>query len=315
MLEAAAARHALLASSFKLMRDLMAEEKIDAEWQGRGLLIVYENERAFSAHESAATLVQREFGIESSAYAGSRLTALEPALRDGFAGGWHYPGDAHLRPDRLMPLMQSVLQERRVEVLEETVVRRIETTGNRAVKLDTSRGPMECETIVLAAGAESPRLARQLGCYLPIQPGKGYSITLPRPPRAPTIPIIFEESHVAVTPWQSGIRIGSTMEFVGYNRQRNPRRVKLFEAVAARSFVEPVAGPIELEWNGWRPMVYDEVPCIGPAPRAANVFIAAGHGMIGMSTMAATGKLVGELVLGSTPHIDPTPYSPSRFGR
>jgi D-amino-acid dehydrogenase len=242
---------------------------------------------------------------------------LEPALRPDLAGGWHYAGDAHLRPDRLLAALASLLQARGVEVLPETRVYAINVGQGHAASIATTRGSMTADTIVLAAGAETPTFARQLGCRIPIQPGKGYSITMPRPRNAPTTPMIFEEYHVAVTPWPSGIRIGSTMEFVGYDRTINRRRIELFKRAAAEYLVEPVAAatePVEEEWYGWRPMTYDDLPCIGRAPRVQNVVIAAGHGMIGMATAMASGKLVAEIVARTAPHLDPAPYSLQRFG-
>jgi D-amino-acid dehydrogenase len=213
-----------------------------------------------------------------------------------------------------MAALIPVLRSRGVEILEGVTVTGIDVVGGRARGVETSRGRMTSDVIVLAAGAESPRFAKQLGCRLPIQPGKGYSITMSRPEHAPTIPMIFEESHVAVTPWPSGLRIGSTMEFVGYDRSINRRRVELFKKAAAEHLIEPPSGPIQEEWFGWRPMTYDELPCVGRAPKVGNVIVAAGHGIIGMSTMTATGKLVSELVLEVEPHIDPHPYALNRFG-
>jgi D-amino-acid dehydrogenase len=248
-------------------------------------------------------------------YEGARLTALEPALRPELAGAWHCPTDAHLRPDRLMAALIPVLRARGVEILEGTTVEGIDVAAGQARGVMTSRGKMQCDLIVLATGAESPKLARLLGFHLPVQPGKGYSITLPRPKRAPQIPLILEESHVAVTPWLSGLRIGSTMEFIGYDRSINPRRIELFKRAAAEHLVDPADGPILEEWYGWRPMTYDELPCIGRAPKVPNVIVAAGHGMIGITSMTATGKLAAELALDVAPHLDPEPYSPRRFAR
>jgi D-amino-acid dehydrogenase len=87
----------------------------------------------------------------------------------------------------------------------------------------------------------------------------------------------------------------------------------LFQRAAAEHLVDPPTGPIEEEWYGWRPMTYDELPCIGRSPRIANVIVAAGHGMLGVSTMPSTGKLVSEIALGIAPHIDPGPYALTRF--
>jgi D-amino-acid dehydrogenase len=136
---------------------------------------------------------------------------------------------------------------------------------------------------------------------------------MPQPQGTLTMPMIFEEYHVAVTPWPSGLRIGSTMEFVGYDRSINPRRIELFKRVTREYLNEPPCGPIQEEWYGWRPMTYDDLPCIGRAPNVRNVIVAAGHGMIGISTMTASGKLASEIAAEIEPHIDPAPFSPTRF--
>ena len=312
-MEIAAARHVLLQSSMALFRQLLADESIDVEWNDRGLLFIYKSNRAFDAFERTAELLRREFDISMSAFTGTELARFEPTLRADLAGGWYCPDDAHLRPDRLMSAMTDVLRRMSVEILEETEVSRIILTNGHATGVTTSRGEMTCRFVVLAAGAETTKFAQQIGCRIPIQPGKGYSITMPRPCRSPEHPMILEESHVGVTPWKSGIRVGSTMEFTGYDRRINPRRIELFRRAVAEHFVEPLSGPVEEEWSGWRPMTYDELPCIGHVPRVRNVLVAAGHGMLGISTMLSTGKLISELALEMEPHLDPIPYALARF--
>lgn len=314
MMRAAAARHALLGSSMALYRQLVAEEQLDIEWEERGLLLVYKSPRHFDEYGKTAEFIRQEFGITATRHDGTQLATLEPALRSDMAGAWHYACDAHLRPNRLMHALSSLLEARGVELLPDTRVHRVNVEKGRANSIDTCRGVMFAKTMVLAAGAESPAFASQLGCRIPIQPGKGYSITLPRPRNAPTIPLIFEEYHVAVTPWSSGIRIGSTMEFVGYDRTMNRQRIDLFKRAAAEYLVEPPCEPVQEEWCGWRPMTFDDLPCISRAPRAENVVVAAGHGMIGMATAMASGKLAAEIATRTEPHIDPAPYSLGRFG-
>jgi D-amino-acid dehydrogenase len=221
-----------------------------------------------------------------------------------------------------MTALADLLRSRGVEIHEGVRVNDIDVSAGRAHAIETSSGRMTAELFVVAAGAESPVFSRRLGCRLPIQPGKGYSITFPRPAGAPVTPMIFEEYHVAVTPWPSGMRIGSTMEFAGYDRTINRRRIELFKRAAAEYMTGPAAsaaGTPEIdeaieEWYGWRPMSVDDLPCIGPAPRATNAIVAAGHGMIGMASGSATGKLVAELATGATPHLDPQPFSLRRFG-
>jgi D-amino-acid dehydrogenase len=314
-MESAHARHALLASSMELYRHLLAEEDFDVEWQDRGLLMVYKSPHHFQAYEKTAQFVHEEFGITATPISGDHLTDLEPTLQSGLAGGWHFTGDAHLRPDRLLGALSERLKTSGVEIHEGTAVTGFEIRDGRADAVVTSRGTFAADAVVVSAGAETPLLGRQLGGRIPIQPGKGYSITMAAPARRPVTPMIFEEYHVAVTPWRTGLRIGSTMEFVGYDRSINRRRLELFQRAAAEYLTVPPDGAVEEEWFGWRPMTYDDRPCIGPAPRAANVVVAAGHGMIGMATGPASGKLAAELVAGLPPHVDPAPFALTRFGR
>src|SRR5207302_4738177 len=97
----------------------------------------------------------------------------------------------------------------------------------QAISVQTSRDEFTADTFVLAAGALTPMLNHDLGCRIPIQPGKGYSMTMPRPARCPRRPIIFEQDRVAVTPMKSGYRLGSIMEFAGYDSTLRRQRFDL----------------------------------------------------------------------------------------
>lgn len=313
MLKSAAGRHALLQSSKQLYQDLVASGTIECEWEDQGLLFVYNSRDDLDRYAEVDALVSEHFGISATRYDSEELTELEPALKPGLAGAWRYDCDSHLRPDRLMASWRRALENRGVEIIENAPVESL--TSNRGVvtSLHTSQGAMSADLFVLAAGARSPQLACQLGIKLPIQPGKGYSITMARPAIAPKFPMILEEYHVGITPWASGYRIGSTMEFAGYDETLNPRRLAVLRKGAAQCLREPFGTPVEEEWCGWRPMTYDGLPCIGPATKMNNLFIAAGHGMLGVSMAPGTGRLLAEQIAGETPHIDPAPYSPDRF--
>jgi D-amino-acid dehydrogenase len=156
-------------------------------------------------------------------------------------------------------------------------------------------------------------LNRQLGCRIPIQPGKGYCLTMPRPAHCPDIPLIFPEHKVAVTPFADGYRLGSTMEFAGYDTSIRPQRLQVLRDGAAPYLLEPFCEPVEETWFGWRPMTFDGKPIIDRTPSMDNVWLAAGHNMVGVTMAPATGRLVSELIHGVTTHIDPQPFSLSRF--
>jgi D-amino-acid dehydrogenase len=316
MLQAGHAIQALLNSSRRLYDQLLLEERIECEWETKGLLFVFQSQKGMDHYAHTDDLLRTEFNMPAVRYDQTALAALEPALKPGLAGGWLYPGDAHLRPDRLMSSWRRVLEKRGVSVRESCEVRGFLTNQpGHARALATSQGELPAEAFVVATGAWAPMLAKQLGCKIPIQPGKGYSITMPRPARCPTYPMIFEEHRVAVTPMRTGYRLGSTMEFAGYDSTLNRRRLSILTDGASHYLHDPTCEPVEEEWYGWRPMTYDSIPIIDRSPTMANVLIAAGHNMLGLSMAPATGALVAEMLGGTALHIDQRPYAVTRFGQ
>jgi D-amino-acid dehydrogenase len=313
MLNAGRAIQALLKSSRALYDDLFQTEPLQAEWETRGLLFVFLTKGAMDHYAETDRLLREDFGLSATRYDGQALTDLEPALKPGLAGGWHYLTDGHLRPDKLLSSWRNLLTNCGVTIHEYCELLGFIHHANRAHAIRTSQGEMSADAFVLATGAWTPLLKIELGCRIPIQPGKGYSLTMARPKVCPAIPLIFEEHRVAVTPMQSGYRLGSIMEFAGYDTTLSPRRLEFLQSAATHYLKEPTAEPILEKWYGWRPMTYDSIPIIGSAPALANVYLAAGHNMLGLSMAPATGRLIAELLNGQTPHIDPAPYSPARF--
>lgn len=313
MLASGEAIAALLESSRQLYGELFATRQLDADWQEKGLLFVFRTPRAMEHFARTDRLLRQRFDMPAQRYDGEALTALEPALKPGLAGGWHYPRDAHLRPDRLLTSWQRTLSDRGVTFRETEALIGLGNDRRRVRSVVTARGTLEADAVVLATGAWTPQLGRLLRCSVPIQPGKGYSVTMARPALCPAIPLIFEEDHVAVTPFADGYRLGSMMEFAGYDATLNPRRLDVLRRAARLYLREPEAEPVHEQWWGWRPMVPDGKPIIGRPPAFDNVLIAAGHGMLGLSMAPATGRLVAELLGGTAPHIDPAPYALTRF--
>lgn len=321
LLAAGQAIQALLNSSRTLYDDILSEEAIECEFEARGLLFVFQTAPAMEHYATTDKQLGETFGVTSQRFNGTALTDLEPALKSGLAGGWLYESDAHLRPDRLMSAWKQVLLARGVVIHERcdfegfarNGIRQNSESGNPTPAAKTSLGDQPADAFVVATGAWTPLLRKHLGCPIPIEPGKGYSITMPRPARCPTYPLILEEHHVAVTPLASGYRLGSTMEFAGYDSTLNPRRLDLLRRGASHYLHEPLGEPVQEEWFGWRPMTYDGLPIIDRSPAFSNVWIAAGHNMLGLSMAPATGKLVAELIGDEPTHLDPRPYAVSRF--
>ena len=308
MIAAGRAIQALLASSRSLFEELIRSEGIDCEWEAKGLLFVFQTRPAFEHYTHTDELLCKQFGMGAKRFDGDAVSALEPALVSGLAGGYLYEGDAHLRPDRFMDELRRVLVSCGVEVRENCAASGFVRRHGKATAVRTPAGDIAADQFVVATGAWTPQLNAELGCRVPIQPGKGYSITYPRPAACPAYPLIFEEHRVAVTPFRTGYRLGSTMEFAGYDDRMNRARLAILTEGAKPYLREVPAGPVDEEWWGWRPMTFDGLPVIDFAPAAANVLIAAGHNMLGLSMATATGKLVAEMLGAGKPHLDPAPY-------
>jgi D-amino-acid dehydrogenase len=314
MLEAGKARQALLDSSRRLYSGLFDSATLtECDWETIGLLFVFLTEPAFEHYAEVDELLRKEFGLGATPYIRDGLQQLEPALKPNVHGAWLYECDAHLKSDKLMAAWRRALQLRNVDIREHCTLERLEKSGNRVSGLVTSQGRLTSNQVVIATGAWTPLLQSELGCQIPIQPGKGYSITMPRPERCPKYPMIFEEHRVAVTPMQETFRIGSTMEFAGYDDRLNRNRLSILTEGAKHYLYTPSAEPRYEEWWGWRPMSCDGKPLIGQPPRLNNTWLATGHSMLGVSMATATGKLVTELLTGQTPHVDPHPYRIDRF--
>jgi D-amino-acid dehydrogenase len=314
MMLSGAGRHALLQSSATLYREVVQQESLEVEWTTDGLMFVFRDHHEFEAYRATNALLTEQFGVAAEPIEGSdALVEKEPALKAGLAGGWLYHGDAHLRPDKLMSALRQLLTTMGVEIQTDTECRGFDGQGGTATSVTTTSSSITADEIVVCTGAWTPLLNQHLGCRIPIQPGKGYSITMRRPDRCPRYPMILEECHVAITPFHDGYRVGSTMEFAGYDDRLNRKRLNYLRQGAADYLHEPTADPVEEEWCGWRPMTWDGLPCLDRSPRFSNVWIAAGHNMLGISMGPATGRLMAELMNGTTPHLDPSPYRVSRF--
>ncbi len=310
----AAPRAAILNASRQAFPQWIGGHGLDCEFAEPGADCVFRDPAQMEAYVRQLPALA-ELGIAAEVIDGGDYLAQEPALREGVVGAVHYPGDAQLRPDRYVAELARVVVAAGGVIEAQCEATHAEADGG-GMRVHTSLGERRARDVVLATGAWSPLLARSLRLRWlrdAMQPGKGYSITYSRPSLVPRRPMTLHERKVCVTVWDDGFRLGSTMEFSGHDSTLNRRRLDALERGAAEYLREPV-GPVKREeWYGWRPLSWDDLPIIGRAPGQPHLWLATGHGMLGVSMSPATGRLLAELVDGDTPHIDPTPYSPERF--
>ncbi len=311
VLRSARGRHALLKSSFELYPVFMEAENVACDWDVGGSLHIYRSARGWNDYRRTDTFL-RGFGIQAQALDRNTIRGFMPALDEGVSGGWLYRQTALLRPERLMSELRRILLDRGARILENCPVQTFRQEQGRAVSIVTKDGELAADAFVLATGAWAPFFENVLGCNLPIQAGKGYSMTMDRPERFPGIPCFFEEQRMVSTPWPDACRLGGTMEFSGYDTQLNQRRLRALKSGFEGYSEQWQFNSKKEQWCGFRPMTMDGLPFIDRSPRLKNVMIAAGHNMIGLSAAPGTGKLVAEILAGASPHIDPHPYRITR---
>jgi D-amino-acid dehydrogenase len=169
---------------------------------------------------------------------------------------------------------------------------------------------------VLALGSHSPLLLRPVGIDIPVYPVKGYSITVPitDPAGAPESTIMDETHKVAVTRLGDRIRVGGTAELAGYSLKLREARRETLNHVVTDLF--PNGGDVAKAsfWCGLRPMTPDGTPIVGPTP-VQNLLLATGHGTLGWTMAAGTGRVIADLVAGRKPEIDIEGLTMARYGR
>ncbi len=179
----------------------------------------------------------------------------------------------------------------------------IETRNGQVVAVTGNGRRFESTKFVVAGGSWTADLLKFVGVKLPLQAGKGYSLTLPSPPELPELCSIFAEAKVAITPMGGTLRFGGTMEVGGLDFSINSARVRgivksvhaYFPMFTERDFdgVKP--------WAGLRPVSPDGVPYLGSVPGLSNLVAASGHAMMGLSLGPVSGRLVADLLAGDTP--------------
>ena len=300
-------------ASQELYAELAAELPPEVDYERKGGLFLYREEADWEAAVAAARREQ-EAGIDLALVDRERLGALLPGLKREVLGAVHYRRDGRLIPGAFVRALAAAAARRGAVVHEQAAVFSLERRGARVAAVHTSRGTLRPRVTVLAAGFLSPDLSRGVGLRVPVQPAKGYSITVRRPAACPPIPLHFHAERVVLTPFgPDRMRIGGTLELAGNDRRVNPRRL----AAIRRAPPRYLAGMEELEtleiWRGMRPLSADSLPILGRPRGLDNLLLATGHGMIGMSLGPASGKAVADLALGRQPSLDMELFRADRF--
>ena len=282
----------------------------------RGMLMLCKTERGLEEETKAAEYAC-VLGIDARVLTPSATAELEPNLRMAIAGAVYFPDDCHLTPTRLMAALAREVEHAGVRVSYDTRVSGWRSKGNRieAVRAGGAGAEVSADEYVVCGGIWSHDIARDLGIRIPMQAGKGYSLTLQSPASLPRVGAILSEARVAVTPMGDSLRFAGTMELGGIDESIDPARVRgIVKSVAA---YYPDITSAELSrakvQTGLRPCSPDGLPYVGRFSRFANLSVATGHAMMGMSLGPITGKLIAETLSGEPLSCSIEGLSPDRY--
>lgn len=298
-------------ASLDLYRELAALPGLEFGFRQGGVLAVFRTPAGLE-HGCQEAAVLEGAGIAAKVLDAESVKTLEPALRADLAGGVHFPDDAHLTPDRFVRGLARVAEGLGARLLTHTEVLGFTRRGGRIATVETTRGDLAADQVVLAAGSWSGHVAAGLGLDLPIEAAKGYSVTCELPPSGPRIPLLLGESRVAVTPMGDAVRFAGTLELAGLDFTINRRRVAAIRRAVPLYLSEQPYVLREI-WRGLRPCSPDGLPYLGRSVRHENLIVATGHAMIGVSLGPVTGALVAQLAVGEVPMLDLGPLRPERF--
>ena len=303
----------LMRASLDLYQTIIERENLACYFEKSGGLVLYRTAAGLE-HGQKETAVLQNHGLQMELLSGDEVRQMEPLARPEIVGGIHYQEDAHLTPHLFVQGLAQAARARGVNLLTQTELLDFTLDGGRITAVTTTRGTFRPEQLILAAGVWSSPLARQLGLKLPMQPAKGYSVTIKRPSPSPQTHLHLGEAKVIATPMGPYLRFAGTLELAGYDLSINRRRVQAI----LRAVDNYLKGMEEKEiveiWRGLRPCSPDGLPYIGRSARVSNLIIAAGHAMLGISMGPITGQLTAELAAGERPSLDLAAFDVERFG-
>jgi len=301
-------------ASLALFEELSALPDHDFGLTKKGLLMLCKTQQML---DKEAKFAERacQLGVPAQMLDVRQAAALEPAVTMSIAGGVLFPKDSHLTPGKFMASLKQECARVGVKLIwnSEVIGWRVKAGCITAIRAGAKE--FAADEFVLCGGSWSPSIARELELKIPLQAGKGYSLTLPQPRQLPQLSHILTEARIATTPMSGALRFGGTMEIAGLNEDINPARVR--GIVNAVPHYYPEFTPADFEnvkpWAGLRPVSPDGLPYVGRTTKFNNLSIATGHAMMGLSLGPITGQLMAQVLSGEKPEHDLTLLNPDRY--
>ena len=308
----ATALRGLLAPIFESYAPLLAHANAQNLVRQSGCLYVYSSQQAASRWQWGMNL-RRSLGVDLQDVDRDALEQLEPDLKGRFRFGILAPDNGStLDPSQLVKALHAQCVADGAQMVQGEAAR-FDRQGSavRAVVLADGQR-IECDGVVVAAGAWSAPLVRALGLRVPLETQRGYHVTVQSSNLALRHTVMAPEYNLMVNPMAVGLRLAGSVEFAGLAPPPNYRRADVLLAKGQEMFPH-LDTSRTTRWMGHRPCLPDSLPVIGRAPALDNAWLAFGHGHVGMCGGATTGREVAHLVAGRTPQVDLAPFRPDRF--
>ena len=298
--------------SLALFVELMANEGLECDFVQRGYMQLYRTENGFHKALKEAALLE-QFGLQAEALDIEAALAREPAISPELHGALFFSEDAFIDSVCFTRGLAARAKGLGATIHTGLVVEGFDLEGGTVKAVNTAQGVFRPAQVVMATGSWSPALGEWLQLRLPIQPAKGYSITIEEPVNGPRLPLMCSEAKVAVTPFAGRLRFAGTLELSGFNHVINQRRVQAIMRARDHYLQEMGEARILETWAGLRPATPDSLPIIGRPRSLRNLALATGHGTLGVSMAPITGLLISQLLAGTRPDIELTQLHPDRF--
>ena len=295
--------------SRSLWKEMAAD--LDLNLEEKGLLMLFKTEQ-MAEEEIHTAKIASDLGLENNVLSKEDLRALEHVNVDAI-GAVHYTCDAHISPGRSMRALKHYLKKKGVHLHSNSEVDKIEVFSGK-VEVCSNFTLDYFDELVIASGSWSHQLAKMIDLKLPLLPGKGYSITIPKEKNHPSIPSILCEAKIAMSSFQNEYRVAGTLELGDLNTEVNTKRVAGIINSINRYYPDFNTEKLKVEnaWTGLRPCSPDGLPYIGTHPKFSNVKIVTGHAMMGLSLAPVTGQYISEIIHGerkSIPKLEPNRFS------
>jgi D-amino-acid dehydrogenase len=293
----------------RVLREIEAMELLRRD----GQLVLYRNKEQL-AEDNAVWDLRRRHGYEVQVIDRAGILALEPAVGPAYTVGVYLPDQAMVaNPYRYCEELARALKDRGVYILRDDV---------RAIEIDPlglrlSDRRVAADKVVVAAGAWSAKLLQLIGLRIPLESQRGYHITLKETGVDIRRPVVPADRKVFITPQESAqgsvLRVGGTVEFAGLQAPPNQARADLLLEDLSAVFPQArLTGP-RSDWMGHRPCLPDSLPVIGESPAHRGLWLAFGHGHLGLTGAAVTGDVLARAMDGEPPGLDLSPFSAARF--